>query len=283
MSQQAAFCRGHQKVAGPDRPHRQQQGQSRGSTVTAGTLWHGWHKERVPWLRCTRDGSCRAELLLWPQHSGWATACKHRTQQASRTNHCFHILLICNKCSVVLLKHSNFTSARLPADVCWPLPAGRCVQGQRTTLCLIKPHAVRQGQSGAILAALQQQFVVTALQQFHIDAVNAAGGPACSLCPVLLQLSLTVQPALDTTGMPVDGSIPWYLQKQYRGCCPVPPDIKCPTGATKSGNQTLSVVTNNSAISAVAEFFEVYKGVVPPGEFGSMVSELTSGEWPVQG
>eukprot|EP00891_Asterochloris_glomerata_P004550 jgi/Astpho2/4550/fgenesh1_pm.00067_%23_29_t len=76
---------------------------------------------------------------------------------------------------------------------------GRCVQGQNTSLCIIKPHIVRQGQAGAVLAALQQHFLVTALQQFHIDAINAA------------------------------------------------------------------------------EFFEVYKGVVPPGEFSSMVAELTSG------
>ncbi len=27
-----------------------------------------------------------------------------------------------------------------------------------------------------------------------------------------------------------------------------------------------------------SEFLEVYKGVVPPGEFGSMLDELTSGQ-----
>ena len=60
--------------------------------------------------------------------------------------------------------------------------AGRCVQGQNTSLCIIKPHIVRQGQAGAVLAALQQQFLITALQQFHIDAINAAGGAASACC-----------------------------------------------------------------------------------------------------
>ncbi len=27
------------------------------------------------------------------------------------------------------------------------------------------------------------------------------------------------------------------------------------------------------------EFLEVYKGVLPPGEFASMLDELTSGNW----
>ncbi|KAL3130446.1 hypothetical protein ABBQ38_008268 [Trebouxia sp. C0009 RCD-2024] len=76
---------------------------------------------------------------------------------------------------------------------------GKCDLGANTTLCLVKPHAVKSGLAGQIISKIQQEYVVTALQMFSLDAVNAT------------------------------------------------------------------------------EFLEVYKGVVPPGEFSGMLDELTSG------
>ncbi|KAK9810340.1 hypothetical protein WJX72_009041 [[Myrmecia] bisecta] len=76
---------------------------------------------------------------------------------------------------------------------------GRCDLGRNTTLCLIKPHAVKAGYAGPILDRIQQVFSITALQMFNLDAANAG------------------------------------------------------------------------------EFYEVYRGVVPAGEYSGMVDELTSG------
>jgi nucleoside-diphosphate kinase len=76
---------------------------------------------------------------------------------------------------------------------------GRCVVGRGTTLGVIKPHLVTHGVAGLVLDVVQDQFDITALQQFKLDK------------------------------------------------------------------------------AAAAEFLEVYKGVVAPGEFHAMVEELTSG------
>lgn len=76
---------------------------------------------------------------------------------------------------------------------------GKCDVGRGTTLAVIKPHVVKDGSAGLIIDLIQENFALTALQNFTLDKI------------------------------------------------------------------------------AAAEFYEVYKGVLAPGEFNGMVDELAAG------
>ncbi len=158
--------------------------------------------------------------------------------------------------------------------------AGRCVQGLNTSLCIIKPHIVRQGQAGAVLAALQQHFLVTALQQFHIDAIDAAGGDAsarCESCAAACWYLIYELPTCCASCYPRGGAV-------HHLHCPAAGPLRCHLVKLISSwpghGQPWDLICKLHVECGrlPAEFFEVYKGVVPPGEFSSMVAELTSGE-----
>ena len=48
-----------------------------------------------------------------------------------------------------------------------------CFQGQGTSLCLVKPHALAEGFAGPVLRALGEHFSITGVQSASLETADA--------------------------------------------------------------------------------------------------------------
>ncbi|KAI5635583.1 nucleoside diphosphate kinase domain-containing protein [Phthorimaea operculella] len=169
------------------------------------------------------------------------------------------------------------------------------------TLCIVKPHAIREGKLGGIISAIDEAgFNITALNMLVVENINAAeffevykgivpeykgklGGIISAIDEAGFNITALNMLVVENINAAEFFEVYKGIVPEYKVICLLFLKLRNPRGQAgriisaidKAGfNITalnMLVVENINA----AEFFEVYKGIVP--EYKGMVEELASG------